>query len=97
MSTLLPVLIAVAVVLPLLVGIFYLHRYIHRHQQPDYARLQVLRGILWFVAVLGVAYLSVHLVVRSASGNSLVYVSFLAVISSILVSMHQIQKRLRRP
>ena len=56
MSTLTPALITVAIVLPLLVVLFYLDRYLRRHPQPDRAKLRLLRLQFLFFVVIGLIY-----------------------------------------
>ena len=53
MSTITPALITAAIVLPLLVVLFYLDRYIRRHPQPDRAKLRLLRIQFLCFVVMG--------------------------------------------
>jgi vacuolar-type H+-ATPase subunit I/STV1 len=68
MDAILPILIALGVVLPAVGFIAVLLTVIRRHKLPDKARLNVLRGLLWFVVIALLADLAVG-VILAVSGN----------------------------
>jgi hypothetical protein len=105
MTTFPPILIAVVIMSPLLPLIVYLHRYIHRNEQPDRARLRGLRGLLWFVTALMAAYAFSVVILSlrgsysySISGSPLLVLSGSLTLTSIIVSQIQrCRRRLRKP
>jgi hypothetical protein len=70
MNVIIPTLITIGVVLPVVGFIAVLVAYIHRHKQPDKARLNVFRGLLWFVVVVLLADLTAG-VALAVRGNLL--------------------------
>jgi len=98
MNTFLPILVSGAILLTLLVVLVRLHFYIHRHPQPDLARLRTLRGCLWFFAVLSVVRIVVQMMHPSAGSDYwLGWVATLAMVACIVGEMQRIQKKLRKP
>jgi hypothetical protein len=102
MSTIVPVLIAAALLVSLIVSLFCIYRYIHRHQQPDRARLRVLRGGLWFLAGWAVLYALAEVIclVRGEHSSAtdhvmLPWITYIIGIASISLQIKKIQKRLK--
>lgn len=100
MNTLIPYLIAVAVVLPLLALMVSLYLWVQRHRQPDAARLKILYGLLWFLFLVLSAWLASLLIFGGSGITSAVNVlspvsSLLLVTGSIAFQIRQCQRRLR--
>ena len=103
MNTITPILIALAVLVPLLALMACLYLWVQRHRQPDAARLKVLRGLLWFLFFVLLAWLAsliIFGVTGITSSMSMVSVvlslsSLLLVAASIAFQIHQCQRRLR--
>ena len=103
MNAITPLLIAIGLALPVVGLSAVLLVYIHRHKQPDKARLKVFRGLLWFIAVVVLTGLTaaVVLAVRGDSSPSPA-MWFLTLLPSIglavvcALEIRQCQKRLGR-
>jgi hypothetical protein len=102
MSTIVPVLISAAILVSLIVCLFCVHRYIHRHKQPDRARLRILRGVLWFLAVWAVLYALAEIICLARGEHSsatshvmLPWLTYIIAIASISMQIQKIQKRLK--
>ena len=99
MNAILPTLIALGVVLPVVGFIVVLLTFIRRHKLPDKARLNVLRGLLWFVVIVLLAG-----VLLAVSGNLFssftVWLLTLSPLFTVAVlcalEIRQCQKRLAR-
>ena len=100
MNTIIPYLIAVAVLLPLLALMVSLYLWVQRHRRPDAARVKVLFGLLWFlffIVLAGVASLIIFGGggITSASSVLLPLASIILVAASIAFQIRQCQRRLR--
>jgi len=101
MNTIIPLLIALAVLLPLLVLIVSLYLWVQRHRQPDAARLKILYGLLWFLFFVLLAWLA-SLSIFADSGITpapsvlLPVSSILLVAASIGFQIRQCRQRLRQ-
>jgi len=100
MSIIIPVLIISAAVLPVLVVVFLLRTYASRQKQPDMVRLRVLRGLLWYVAILSAVYVIANVVCLArgehTSSSTTPPVSLLLAFTAIVYQMQRIQKRLKK-
>ena len=101
MSTITPYLIAMAVLLPLLALMVSLYLWVRRHCQPDAARIGVLRGLLWFLFFVVLAWLASLIILGGAGITSTTSVLFplaslLLVVASIAFQIRQCQRRLNQ-
>jgi|GEM_PF-2621122 len=107
MNTIVPYLIAAAVLMPLLALMVSLYLWVHRHRQPDVACLKILYGLLWFlfcVLLAGLVAL-VALValigfggsgITSATSILLPVCSLIMAAGSIAFQIRQCNRRLRQ-
>jgi hypothetical protein len=100
MRAIAPVLIMLAVVLPQIALATGLYLWVNRHRQPDFARIRVFRGLLWFIFCIFLGLLALSIIIGPpdlGSGDDLLLVisSLLLVTAIIAFQIHVCQRRLR--
>ena len=99
MNAFLPVLITVAVVVPMCIGIFYFHRYIHHHHQPDLSRLKIYRVLLCLSVLFAIYFTADALcVTKGAHLQSYLFIGMgIYLIISNALYIREIKKKLNIP
>ena len=98
MSAALVLLVTLVVVSPLLALSLVLYFWIHRHQQPEIARLKVFRGLLWFIFCLILGLLAASIILApppSVHGLILTLSSLLFLAANLALQIHLCQRKLR--
>jgi hypothetical protein len=98
MSAATVLLITLAAVTPVLTLSLFLYVWIQRHQQPDFARIKVFRGLLWFIFCLILGLLAAEIILgppTSIRGLLLTVFSLLFLAANFAFQIHLCQRRLR--